>query len=177
MKRTLAGLMAGFETHEEIVRAATEAHSAGYRKMDAYSPFPVEGLADALGHRRASIPLIVLAGGIAGGLGGFFMEWFAMAIDYPINVGGRPLNSWPAFIPITFELTVLCASLSAIISMLAFNRLPHPHHPVFNVPEFARASVDRFFLCIESADPQFDLTTTRQFLERLDPFIIAEVPE
>jgi hypothetical protein len=175
MKEPLAGLMAGFETHEDLLRAAEQAHSGGYRKMDAYSPFPVDGLARALGRGHSSIPLIVLAGGIAGGVGGFFMEWFAMAVDYPLNIGGRPLNSWVAFIPIAFELTVLCAALSAIISMLVLNRLPQPHHPVFNVPEFARASTDRFFLCIESSDPKFDLAATRRFLERLHPFMIAEV--
>jgi hypothetical protein len=176
MKTSLAGLMAEFDSQEDLLRAAREAHRAGYRKMDAYSPFPVQGLADALGHRRSSIPLLVLAGGITGGLGGYFMQWFAMAKDYPINVGGRPLHSWPAFIPIAFELTVLCASLTAIISMLALNRLPQPYHPVFNVPQFARASTDRFFLCIESRDPSFNLAATQKFLESLHPATIAEVP-
>ena len=131
MKEPLAGIMAEFDDHEELLRAARAAHAAGYRKMDAYSPFPVQGLATALGHLRCAIPLLVLAGGITGGLGGYFMEWFAMVKDYPIDVGGRPLHSWPAFIPIAFELTVLCAALTAIISMLAFNRLPQPYHPVF----------------------------------------------
>jgi hypothetical protein len=175
MKAPLAGLMAGFENQQDLLRAAEKAHSTGYRNMDAYSPFPVEGLARALGHQRSGIPLIVLAAGITGGLGGYFMEWYAMTIDYPINIGGRPMHSWPAFIPITFELTVLCAALAAMISMLVLNRLPCPHHPVFNVPEFARASTDRFFLCIEAADPMFDIKDTRQFLEQLSPFIIAEV--
>ncbi|HEY3855437.1 MAG TPA: DUF3341 domain-containing protein [Verrucomicrobiae bacterium] len=176
MKASLAGLMAEFDNQEDLLHAAREAHLAGYRKMDAYSPFPIQGLADALGHKRASIPMLVLAGGITGGLGGYFMQWFAMAKDYPINVGGRPLHSWPAFIPITFELTVLCASLTAIISMLAFNRLPQPYHPVFNVPQFSRASTDRFFLCIESEDPSFDRAATQEFLESLHPTTIAEVP-
>jgi hypothetical protein len=175
MKEPLAGLMAGFENHEDLLRAAREAHSTGYRNMDAYSPFPVQGLARALGHGGSGIPLIVLAAGITGGLGGYLMQWYAMAIDYPLDIGGRPLNSWPAFIPITFELTILCAALAAIISMLAFNRLPQPHHPVFNVPEFERASIDRFFLCIESSDPMFDLAATRNFLQKLRPFMIAEV--
>jgi hypothetical protein len=176
MSESLAGIMAEFEHQEELLRAATEARLSGYRKMDAYSPFPVEGLPKALGIERSSIPLIVLAGGITGGLGGYFMEWYAMAIDYPLNIGGRPLNSWPAFIPITFELTVLCAALSAIISMLALNRLPQPHHPVFNVAGFERATVDRFFLCIESSDPRFDRITTRTFLEKFKPIMVAEVP-
>jgi hypothetical protein len=169
MNAPLAGLMAGFATHQELLRAA------GYRKMDAFSPFPVEGLAEALGHGRCGIPLIVLIAGITGGLGGYFMEWYAMAVDYPLNIGGRPLHSWPAFIPITFELTVLCASLSALIAMLALNRLPQPYHPVFNVPEFVRASTDRFFLCIESSDQMFDIVVTRQFMEALGPFMVAEV--
>lgn len=175
MKTPLAGLMAGFENHEDLLRAAQEARAAGFRNMDAYSPFPVQGLARALGQGRSAIPLIVLAAGITGGLGGYFMEWFAMTVDYPLNIGGRPMNSWPAFIPITFELTILCAALAAVISMLALNRLPRPHHPVFNVPEFARASTDRFFLCIESSDPMFDITGTRRFLENLHPLMIAEV--
>jgi hypothetical protein len=175
MKKPLAGLMAGFEHDKDLLHAAQQARAAGYRNMDAYSPFPIKGLAGALGHGRSIIPLLVLVAGITGGLGGYFMQWYAMAVDYPLNIGGRPLHSWPAFIPITFELTILCAALSAIISMLALNRLPRPHHPVFNVPEFARASTDRFFLCIESSDPKFDLGATRKFLETLHPFLVAEV--
>jgi hypothetical protein len=176
MKTSLAGLMAQFADQEDLLRAATAAHAAGYRRMDAYTPFPVQGLADALGHGRSAIPMIVLAAGIAGGLGGYFMEWFAMAVDYPLDIGGRPLNSWPAFVPISFELTVLCAAVSALIAMLAFNRLPQPYHPVFNVPEFARASTDRFFLCIESTDPMFDRAATVEFLAKLNPLTISEVP-
>ncbi len=176
MKPALAGLMAGFETHEELLRAAHEARASGFRDMDAYSPFPVEGLAEALGRKGSIIPFLVLCGGMTGGVGGYFMQWYASTIDYPVNIGGRPLHSWPSFIPITFELTVLCAALTAIVSMIALNRLPQPHHPVFNVPEFARASTDRFFLCIESSDAKFDIAATRTFLERLNPFMIAEVP-
>jgi len=175
MKNSTVGLMAEFVGHEELLSAARTAHSAGYRHMDAYSPFPVEGLAEAIGHKRSALPLVVLLGGITGGLGGYFMEWYAMAVDYPIEIGGRPLHSWPAFIPITFELTILCAALSAIVAMLAFNRLPRPYHPVFNVAEFARASTDRFFLCIESTDPMFDNAGTRNFLRTLHPSMIAEV--
>ena len=137
--------------------------------MDAYSPFPVEGLAEALGHEYSPVPLFTLLGGMVGGLGGYFMEWYSMARLYPLNVGGRPHNSWPNFIPVTFELTVLVAALSAFVSMLVLNRLPQPHHPVFNVPEFRRASIDRFFLCIEAEDPKFDLNRTRRFLEELSP--------
>jgi Alternative complex III, ActD subunit len=169
------GLMAEFRTREELLNAAERSYAEGYRSMDAYSPFPVEGLAKAIGRRWTAVPLIVLISGMIGGLGGYFMEWYAAVVDYPINVGGRPLHSWPAFIPITFELTVLCASLSAIIGMLALNRLPQPYHPVFNVPEFRRASVDRFFLCIESSDPKFEPGGTRAFLEKLKPEQISEV--
>jgi hypothetical protein len=171
----LFGLMAGFDDHERVVEAAKSAHEQGYRHMDAYTPFPVEGLAEALGSKGTSVPLIVLIGGICGGLGGYFMEWYAMAISYPINIGGRPFNSWPAYIPITFELTILAAAISAIVGMLALNRLPRPHHPVFNVREFERASTDRFFLCIEASDPKFELAATRRFLESLEPESLKEV--
>ncbi len=174
-KERIYGLMAEFEDHEELVAAARGAYQRGYRRMDAYSPFPVEGLSEALAQKRSRVPLIVLLGGLCGGLGGYFMEWYSMAVDYPLNVGGRPFHSWPAFIPITFELTVLGAAISAIVGMLALNRLPRPHHPVFNLPEFARASTDRFFLCIESSDPQFDPVATRQFLESLEPASVKEV--
>ena len=171
----LHGLMAEFEDHEQLLEAAKRAYAEGYREMDAYSPFPVEGLAEAIGHEYTAVPLITLIGGIIGGLGGYFMEWIAMARLYPINVGGRPYNSWPNFIPITFELTVLIASLSAFASVLVLNRLPQPHHPVFNVPEFARASIDRFFLCLEATDPHFELQATRRFLETLNPCKVSEV--
>ena len=169
------GLMAEFVDHEQVLDAARRAHERGYRRMDAYTPFPVEDLPEALGCTRTGIPLIVLLGGLVGAGGGFFMEWYSMAIDYPLNIGGRPLNSWPAYIPITFELMVLSASISAIVGMLALNHLPQPHHPVFNVPEFERASTDRFFLCIEACDEKFDLVATRQFLESLKPQSIKEV--
>ena len=169
------GLMAEFLDHQEVVAAAQCAYAEGYRRMDAYAPFPVEGLAEALGHRGNAVPLITLLGGMAGGLGGYFMEWYSLGQLYPLNVGGRPLNSWPMFIAITFELTVLVASISALVSMLALNRLPQPHHPVFNVPEFSRASRDRFFLCIEAADPKFDRRTTREFLQSLNPHQVMEV--
>jgi len=164
MSQKLHGLMAEFEDHAQVVEAARRAHETGYRCMDAYTPFPVEGLPEALGSRRTAVPRIVLTGGIIGAVGGYFMEWYSMAVDYPINIGGRPFNSWPAYIPITFELTVLCAAISAIVGMLALNCLPQPHHPVFNVPGFERASTDRFFLCIEASDPKFEPSVTRQFL-------------
>ena len=173
--KDIYGLMAEFAGERDVVAAAKSAYEHGYRKMDAYAPFPVEGLAEALGRTKTAVPLIVLIGGTCGGLGGYFLQWYAMAIDYPLNIGGRPYNSWPAYVPITFELTVLCAAFAAIIGMLALNRLPEPYHPVFNAPGFDRASTDRFFLCIEAEDPKFDIASTRRFLETLKPVNISEV--
>jgi hypothetical protein len=170
------GLLAEFSTHEELMHAAEEAYATGFRKMDGYAPFPVEGLAEALG-KKNRLPLMVLVGGIIGGIGAYFMEWYANAISYPINIGGRPIHSWPAFIPITFELTVLCAGLTAFFCSFALNGLPRPHHPLFNVPEFDRASQDRFFLCIAASDQKFQPEKTRAFLQSLSPLSITEVPE
>ena len=159
------GLMAEFDSPEALVAAARSAFAAGFRKMDGYSPFPVDGLAEALGFHRTWVPFIVLIGGIIGCLGGFFLQYWASVIDYPVNVGGRPLNSWPAFIPVTFELTILIGALSAFLGVLALNGLPMPYHPGFNVDRFELASRNRFFLCIESVDPNFHPDTTRKFLE------------
>ena len=173
----LYGLMAEFERPEDILHAARMAWQAGYRELDAYAPYPVKGLARALGMRRSRIPSIVLIGGLAGGAVGFFMQYWSMAYDYPLNVGGRPHNSWPVFVPIAFELLVLVASFSAFLGMLFLNGLPQLHHPVFNVPGFERASQDRFFLCIEATDPQFDRETTAGFLSGFNPLgAIVEVP-
>ena len=144
--------MAEFASPEELLEAARRAFAAGFRKMDAYSPFPVDGLAEAIGFHDSRVPLIVLIGGILGCLGGFFLQYWVSVIDYPINVGGRPLNSWPSFIPVTFEMTILVAALSAVFGVLALNGLPMPYHPVFNVERFELASRNRFFLCIEAAD-------------------------
>jgi hypothetical protein len=144
--------------------------------MDAYSPYPIEELSEAMDLHANRLPLLVLCGGILGCIGGYLLQYWTSAIDYPINVGGRPLNSWPSFMPITFELTVLGASLAAVFGMLALNGLPMPYHPVFNVPRFALASRDRFFLCIEATDPRFDRDATRHFLETLRPRAISEVP-
>lgn len=174
-EKSLYGLMAEFKEHDHLLEAARRAYAAGFREMDAYSPFPVEGLAEALGHEHSPVPLFTLLGGMAGGLGAYFMEWYSMGRLYPLNVGGRPHNSWPNFIPITFELTVLIASVSALTAMLVLNRLPQPHHPVFNVPTFRRASIDRFFLCLEAADPKFQHASTWKFLESLEPLNVSEV--
>ena len=169
------GLLAEFSNHEDLLRAAETAYAAGFRKMDAFAPFPVEGLPEALG-KKTRLPLLVLIGGIIGGVGAYYMEWYANAVSYVINIGGRPIHSWPAFIPITFELTVLAAGLTAFFFSLGLSGLPRPHHPLFNVPEFERASQDRFFLCIETRDPNFNRDQTRAFLQGLSPLSIAEVP-
>jgi hypothetical protein len=173
---TIYGLLAEFEKPSELLAATRAAHEAGYRKMDAYSPYPIQGLAEAIGFHRTRLPLVILVGGIMGCVGGFGLQYWCAAVDYPVNVGGRPLNSWPMFIPITFELTVLCAALAAVIGLFVLNRLPMPYHPVFNIARFALATRDRFFLCIEATDPKFDLLMTRQFLDRLKPKQIDEVP-
>jgi Alternative complex III, ActD subunit len=174
-KAHIYGLMAEFEQPEELLAAARRAYEAGYRRMDAYSPFPVAGLAEAIGFRRTRLPLIVLIGGMVGCLGGFFLQYYAAVIDYPLNIGGRPLNSWPAFIPVTFELTILIAALATVLGMLALNGLPMPYHPVFHVPRFALATRDHFFLCIEAVDPHFELQQTRQFLTTLGAREVTEV--
>ena len=169
------GLMAEFDNPNDLLAATTRARVEGYRQMDAYTPFPVEGLAEALGFQHTRVPLIVLIGGLVGCATGYLMQYYLAAIDYPLNIGGRPLNSWPAFIPITFELTILVAALSAVLGMLALNGLPMPYHPVFHVPRFALATRDRFFLCIEATDPKFERDATRRFLERLAPREVSEV--
>ena len=169
------GVMAEFDNPEMLYAGAERAHAAGYRRMDAYSPFPIEGLAEVIGFKRTQLPLIVLIGGILGGIGGFYLQYWTSVIDYPLIVGGKPYNSWPAFIPVTFETTILGAALAAVLGMLGLNGLPMPYHPVFNVERFALASRDRFFLCIEAADPKFDLDNTVEFLRSLNPTSIHEV--
>ena len=170
------GLIAEFARPAALVEAAHRAHAEGYRRMDAYSPFPVEELAEAIGFKKTRIPLVVFTGGLLGCIGGFFMQYYAAVIDYPLNIGGRPLNSWPAFIPVTFEMTILGGALFAVLGMLALNGLPMPYHPVFHVPRFALATRDRFFLCIEATDPKFDREATARFLTGLQPFEVSEVP-
>jgi hypothetical protein len=170
------GLVAEFDSPEAVLEAARRAHAEGYRVMDAYTPFPVHGLSDAIGFKRTRLPLIVLLGGLTGAIGGFGMQYFANVIHYPINIGGRPHNSWPAFIIPTFEMTILFSALSAVLGMLALNGLPQPYHPLFNVPSFELASRSHFFLCIEAKDPKFNLEATRQFLELLAPRSVSVVP-
>ena len=173
----LYGVIAEFESPAALIEAARQARAAGYRKMDAYTPYPIEELAHALALPRTKLPLLVLLGGALGCATGLVMQWFATVVHYPLNVGGRPLASWPSYIPITFELTILFAAIVAVLGMLGLNGLPMPYHPVFNVPGFALASRDRFFLCIESADPQFDPATTKAFLESLGAREVAEVED
>ena len=177
MKRPpIYGLLAEFDSPTAVVAAARRAHEAGSRKMDAYSPFPIEDLTEAIGFRHTRLPMIVLTGGILGAVGGFGLQYWVSVIEYPLNVGGKPFLSWPSFIPVTFETTVLVAALFAVLGMLALNGMPMPYHPVFNVPEFALASKDKFFLCLEATDPQFDPVTSRKFLESLEPKAVWEVP-
>jgi Protein of unknown function (DUF3341) len=169
------GILAEFENPDDLVSAARRARVEGYTKLDAYTPFPVEGLAQALELGSTRVPLIVLIGGLVGAAVGYGMQYYLTAFDYPLNVGGRPYHSWPSFIPITFEMTVLVAGLSAVLGMLALNGLPMPYHPIFNAPRFALASRDRFFLCIEASDPKFDREETRRFLDRMTPRVVSEV--
>jgi Protein of unknown function (DUF3341) len=174
-KGSLYGLMAEFDSSSDLLDAARRAYEEGYRRMDAYSPFPVHGLAEAIGFKRTLVPLLVFLGGAVGGIGGYSLQYWISVIDYPLNVGGRPLHSWPAFIPVTFELTILVAALAAVLGMLALNGLPRPHHPVFNVSAFELATRNRFFLCIEATDPKFDGRETRHFLQSLKAQAVYEV--
>lgn len=169
------GLLAEFTTPEALRRAAAAVYQDGYRRTDAFTPYPMEGLPETLGAGPTRVPLLFLLGGIFGGASGYAMCWYANVISYPWNIGGRPANSWPAWIPLTFELTVLCAGLAGALGMLIANGLPQLHHPLFNVPAFARASQDRFFLCIEAADPRFDGPATRAFLVALRAHSVVEV--
>jgi hypothetical protein len=172
---TLFGLMAEFETPDDLLVAAKATFAAGYRKIDGYSPLPVHGLGDAIGFPRTKLPWLVFCFGILGGICGYGLCYWVSVIDYPMNIAGKPLHSGPMFIPVTFELTILFAALSAAFGMFIANGLPQPYHPVFNVESFARASQDRFFLSIEADDPQFDLDKTRNFLNGLNPHEVAEV--
>jgi len=176
-KTALHGVMAEFDDPQALLAATERAFEAGYRRMDAYSPYPIEELYRALGAPATRLPLIVLCGGLLGGGGGLLLQYWVSAIAYPINVGGRPYFSWPAFVPVTFECTILGAVIAAVLGMLALNKLPMPYHPVFNVARFALASRNRFFLCIEAEDPKFSLEDTRKFLETLNPREVTTVAD
>ena len=169
------GLMAEFDDPNVVIAAARRTYEVGYRRINAYSPYPIEELSEAIGYHRNYVPLTVLVCGILGGAGGLGLLIWTSAFDYPLNVGGRPLISVPSFIPITFECVVLLAAFGAFIGMLAMNRLPQPYHPVFNVPAFERASQDRYFLCIKADDPKFKGAETRAFLESLGAREVSDV--
>ena len=172
----LYGLMAEFETPTQLVNACKAAYAEGYRDIDAYSPFPIEEAGEAIGFHKTAVPLVTLVGGVLGGLSGFALQYWINVIAYPLNIGGKPYNSWPAFIVPTFEMTILFAGITGMFGMFALNGLPQPYHPVFNVDQFSQVTRDRFFLCVEATDPKFDLTGTHQFMERLKPLSISEVP-
>jgi hypothetical protein len=170
------GIMAEFETAKELINAARRTHDAGYKKIDAYSPYPLEEVSEAIGFHKNGVPLVTLIGAMIGGLTGYALQYWVAVINYPTNIGGRPYHSWPSFIIITFELTILFGGISAVFGMLALNGLPMPYHPVFNVERFALASKDRFFLIVFASDPKYDPQGTREFLQALDPRSISEVP-
>ena len=175
MNKPIYGLMAEFDNPTALVNATRAAREHGYRKLDAYSPFPIEELSDALHLHKNKLPLIVLIGGLLGGGLGYLLQYYVTVWQFPINIGGRPLHSWPSYIVITFEMTILFAALSAVLGLLGLCGLPMPYHPTFNVPRFAQASRNRFFLCIEATDPLFDADQTSSFLETLEPREVSEV--
>ena len=170
------GLLAEFDSVDAVIRAAQRVREAGYRKIDAYSPFPLEELSEAIGFEKNGVALVCLVGGLLGCTGAYVLQWWINTISYPVNIGGRPFHSWPSFIIVTFEMTILFSGLSAVFGMLALNGLPMPYHPVFNVPQFDAASRDRFFIIIFSSDKNYDSVLTRTFLEGLNPLSVSEVP-
>jgi hypothetical protein len=169
------GLLAEFDTAADLLDAAHRARDEGYTRMDAYTPLPVEGLREALGHPRTRLPLAVLAGGFLGAVSAYALQYYTLVVSYPLDIGGRAHHAWPAFVVITFELTILSAAIVAVVGMLGRNGLPCPYHPLFNVERFALASRDRFFLCIESSDPRYDPEETRGFLASLGSGEVSEV--
>ena len=177
MRLPVYGVVAEFDTPTAVVAAAHKTHEAGYTRFEAYSPYPIEELVEAVGHPRTRLPMVVFIGGLIGCLTGYLLQYFTAVVTYPLNIGGRPLHSWPAFVPVTFECTILGAALSAVFGMLARNGLPMPYHPLFHIPRFARASRDLFFLCIQARDLKFDAAAVAQFLRTLGPADVQEVPQ
>lgn len=174
-KERIYGLLAEFDSPEAILEAARQTYASGYRAVDAFTPMPVDGLAEAVGFSSTQLPLVVLIGGVCGMFFGFFLQFYANVVSFPLNIDGKPHNSWPSFIPITFELTILFAAIAATFGMLVMNGLPTPYHPLFNVPRFALVTRGRFFLCIKARDKRFDLAGTKQFLEGLKPYAVYDV--
>jgi hypothetical protein len=177
MNLSVYGVVAEFDNPTALVAAANRAREVGYTRFEAYSPYPIEALVEAVGHPKTRLPLVVFIGGLVGCLTGYLLQYFTAVVSYPLNIGGRPLHSWPAFIPVTFECTILGAALTAVFAMLARNGLPMPYHPLFHIPRFARASRDLFFLCIQARDPRFDLPAVTEFLRSLSPADVQEVPQ
>ena len=171
----LWGVVAEFDSAEALLQAAIRAREAGHAGLQAYTPFEIEGLADAVGFPRSRIPAITLVAAILGGAGGYFMQWYAAVVSFPINIGGRPAHSWPMFIPVAFEMTILCGSLAAVVAFLVGSRLPSLHHPVFDAPGFVRATRDRFFLALPAAAEGFDRQAARRTLQGLQPLSCHEV--
>lgn len=172
----LYGLMAEFTQAKDVLEATRRVRSEGYRDVEVYTPFPVEGLSESIGFSRNRVAVVVFCGGLIGGIGGYFMQWFSAVKDYPFNIGGRPLHSWPAFLIPTFEMVVLGAALCAFFGMLILNGLPKLHHPVFNTPRFDLAMRNGFFLCIKTSDPHFDRENTARLLDDLGPARVSEIP-
>ncbi len=177
MDKQIYGLMAEFDTTTDIVKAAEKVRDAGFTKTDAFSPFPIHEMDEALGIKRSILPYLVFAGGIAGLLLGMGMQYYMSVIDYPTMVGGRPHFSLPAFIPPAFELTILLAAFTAVFGMILLNGLPRPYHPVFNIARFSLASRDKFFLLIETEDPKFNYEETKKFMESLNPQEVFDVED
>jgi hypothetical protein len=177
MNLPVYGIVGEFDNPTALVAAANRTREVGYTRFEAYAPFPIEALVEAVGHPKTRLPLAVFLGGLIGGLSGYLLQYFTAAVTYPLNIGGRPLHSWPAFIPVTFECTILGAALTAVFGMLARNGLPMPYHPLFQMPRFARASRDLFFLCIQARDPKFDVSEVTQFLHSVGAADVQEVSQ
>jgi len=172
----LYGVVAEFDNADALLHAAQKAYAAGFTNLDAYSPFPIHGMDEAIGMRERKVPIAIFLGGVGGALIGIGLQVYANAVAYPMNVGGRPLISWPSFIPVAYECTILFAALTAVFGTIAFNKLPQPYHPIFNTPGFDRASQDRFFLCVEARHSGgLDVAAAKAFLETLNPIRISEV--
>lgn len=171
------GMLAEYDNADALIAGIKKAKEAGYTKLDGYSPYAVSGIADALGFIKSEMATVMLCGGICGAICGFLMQYYTNAVDYPFNIGGKPYNSWPMFIPVTYEPGILTTCLAGVFGLLALCGLPKLYNPLFNVPAFERSTIDRFFLFVQANDEKFDLQATREFLLTLNPLSVAEVPE